>query len=429
MSYEKRSKKRLRKKTLRLSLILFIIFYFIFRSVPIIIAKNAKTILPEEGILIEKAKFESIIIKNEKVYEAYDSSLDFSVEEGKRVAAGVLIGSSKSGNISYLKKELEDVENAILTLSKSDKDRDILNSEKVKISEQKEDLIEDIQNNIALGKLGSINEIKGNVSLYNEKLNQVSFEKTLLGQGIDSLNQKKQELQEEIEKNNTSYYTQNSGIVSYKLDGYEQILIPKDFNNYTFDNLKIPEAIEEDKNHNEKVTIDNMSTFKLINGVEWFLAIKIPDINSIKSYELYEPIDIEFEDMEKELRGTIISINTDGNKSVLIVKFNTHLHEFYDLRFANINIIESKRDSLIVPTELIIEKDNQKGVYIKEINGIVKFRPIVVLGTEGDYTFVDKGNENRLISLSSEEDPVRTISLYDEIFINPNKIKEGQILN
>ena len=113
----------------------------------------------------------------------------------------------------------------------------------------------------------------------------------------------------------------------------------------------------------------------------------------------------------------------------MVIEFTDKLHDYYSIRFPEIEIIKSKVDGLKIPTKAVIDKDSIKGVYIKDKSGIVKFRPIKILGEEGNNTYVDLGDNNANITLEGAEKSVQTITLFDEIFVNTINIKEGQITN
>ena len=73
-----------------------------------------------------------------------------------------------------------------------------------------------------------------------------------------------------------------------------------------------------------------------------------------------------------------------------------------------------------------------KGVYIKDISGIVKFRPIKILASQNEHTIVSEGagiNSIIEIEVNGEVQKYITIRMYDEVFVNGSKIKEGLIIN
>lgn len=429
MSYERRKRRRVIKSSFRIAIIAFIFIYLAFRSIPILLANTAKTILPIEEVVIDIISSQGIVIKDEVVYKAEgNGQLDSKIKEGERVSAGIEIANiNLLADTSQLKLELIEIENAIAALSITDKDNGLLKNEKTKISEKQDKLIESIQIAINLGQYQLVNVSKTELSLYDSKANDIASENKLLGQSIEKLKEKREKLLEEVSSNNIKYYTTNSGIVSYVIDGYESIYLPKDFENYTFESLNL-EPIKVDNVVEKDVEIGS-AVFKMIDNFQWYLALKIENIKDILEYEVNDTITLQIENDDKELEATIIAINTSNSKAVIILRLNNYLHEYYNLRFPKVDIIKSKKQALKIPTKVIIEKGSQKGVYIKEINGIVKFRPINIISEVGDYTYIDRGDDRGYINVIGQEKALKTVSLYDEIFSRTNSIKEGQILN
>lgn len=429
MSYERRKRRRKIKSYFRIAIIAFIFIYLAFRSIPIFLANNAKTVLPIEDVVIKKLPSQGIIIKDEVVYKAKGTGqLDSSIKEGERVPAGIEIATiNLLEDTSQLKLKLIEIDNAIMSLSKTEKDNVIIKNEKNKISEKQDKLVENIQVAINLGQYEKINNTKRELTLYDSKANDISVDNKLIGQSLDKLKEKREILLEEINKNNIKYFTSNSGIVSYLIDGYENIYLAKNFENYTYEKLNL-DSINENSITDKDVDIGS-AVFKMIDNFQWFIALKIEDMADLIEYEIGQNITIQFENDPKELVGTIVAINESNDKGVIVLKLKDFLHEYYTLRFPKVEIIKSKKQALKIPSKVIIEKDGQKGVFIKEINGIVKFRPISIISEDKDYTFIDKGDSRGQINIPGQENAIKTVSLYDEIFSRTNNIKEGQILN
>lgn len=423
VSYEKRKKKRLTRRIIRITWISMILIYIIIRTGPILLAGYAKTILPEKGVLIKKDSYEAVVIKNEKVFNLEGSEMNPIIKEGERVPAGTEIADvSLILDNSTLKRELQEVENAIEALSRTESDNEILKSEQEKLEIMQTSLVEDIQKNISISNYAEIGKLKEELMQYNTKNKDVSFSNTLISQSLDNLYDRRDKLIEEIDNSTSKYYSSNAGIVSYKVDGYESILLPKEFENYTYESLNFS---SNDKNTKDKDEKSSISSFKVVDNHEFYLAIKIDDNKDIDDYKVNNSITIQLEE-DKDITGKIVCINNSGNKSVIVLLINDYVHEYYDLRFSDVNIIKYRKEGLKLPTKVITEKDGQKGVYIKEISGIVKFRPVSLLGEVDDYTYIDKGNINGNIVINGKE--YRTVSLYDEVFLNFKNIKEGQIL-
>lgn len=428
MSYEKRKKIRMKRRVFRTVVISFVLIYLIFRAVPSLLASNAKTILPEKGTLIEKFSAQGFMIKYETLVKSTSGGqLEIASTEGERVAAGIEVATVNSLNdTSSLRQELLQLEESISALEKSEKDNKIIVNEKEKIQEVQDSLVGELQNTIISGNFDDVYLLKGKIALYDEKNKDISFSNTLAGQSLENLKAKRDNISSEIKSNHIKYYSSHGGIISYIIDGYEEIYLPKDFENYTYDKLTSKE-LKNDTIKSE-VTVGE-PIYKIIDNFEWYMALKIEDFKQINGFEVGDIVTIEIKEDKLELRGKIVAINSSDNKGVMVVRFNTMLHNLYNIRFPNIDVIKYKKEGYKIPTKSIVDKDSTKGVYIKDKSGIVKFRPVVVIGEDDNYTYVDIGDNNGNITVKGKDQTLKTITLFDEIFLNVINIREGQILN
>jgi len=76
----------------------------------------------------------------------------------------------------------------------------------------------------------------------------------------------------------------------------------------------------------------------------------------------------------------------------------------------------------------VIEKDGLKGVYIRDISGIIRFRPIEIISEDDDYVYISTGDKNNYIFTGEGEEKVRTVRQFDEILLNPSYVEEGMII-
>lgn len=74
-----------------------------------------------------------------------------------------------------------------------------------------------------------------------------------------------------------------------------------------------------------------------------------------------------------------------------------------------------------------MEVNNQPGVYIRELNGLVKFRPINIVSQSDIDTIVETGDNKGYIENVNKKS-VRTVSAFDDVIDEPGNIEEGQIL-
>lgn len=418
MSYEKRRKYRARRKFLREILILFIVGYFIVRAIPGFIGIGIKTIYPEEDLVIDEVATEGIVIKKEDVYKV-ESEIkeDSKYGEGEKVPVGFVVTNLFTNEESERNREaLEKVKEAQKFKSLSPEDLELLEEKNKKIRYEQEAIAETIQENIK--EYGKIKELK-RVAIENNK-NYVEFDTNneYLNYTPEELVVKEQELSEKLKNTELNHSIQNSGLLTYNLDGYEGKYSSLEFDNYKYN---IFQSKEEGK-------IENLNGFKVIDNFYWYIAIKIENFKLLGELEENSLMEVSIDDNERFLLGKIMKINRTGNKGVVIVRFNNYLEEYYSKRFPIVKVIKSKETGLKIPSRTIIEQDGIKGVFIKEFNGIIRFRPIKVLKEKNDFTYVSKGRDG-YIELKNSDELKKTITLYDEIVLTPTNHFDGEIID
>jgi len=421
-------KKKGNKNLGRIILIIFIFGYIFFRAVPSLFAMAFKVVLPESLIVEDKAETKAIILKKENLYKAEANGyLEIINPEGNRVSKGSEVCKIQLvGEGSNVQQELKELEEKIQALKLVEKEKDIVKGDGEKLENSLDNLIYEIQEKINTGKYNEIEILKEKLALLYGKQQDISGENHLINTSIESLQKKKEALNKQLNNNALNYYTNESGIVSYKIDGYEEIFSFHNKDEYTYSDFKIESTNSYTRENGENVK-SGEAVFKIIDNFQWYAILKIEDFKKINVYEEGDNILLSNEKLNEEFKGKIIKINKDGNKGTILCKFNTGFHKIYDERFVDFDIIKYKYNGYKIPTKSIVEKDGIKGVYIKDISGIVKFKPVEIIKEEDKFTYVNSG-DNNFITIKGENKPVKTITTFDEILLNTKNIKEGMII-
>ncbi|NMB07827.1 MAG: hypothetical protein GX981_05535 [Tissierellia bacterium] len=428
MSRKEGRKKKGNKNLGRIILIIFIFGYIFFRAVPSLFAMAFKVVLPESLIVEDKAETKAIILKKENLYKAEANGyLEIINPEGNRVSKGSEVCKIQLvGEGSNVQQELKELEEKIQALKLVEKEKDIVKGDGEKLENSLDNLIYEIQEKINTGKYNEIEILKEKLALLYGKQQDISGENHLINTSIESLQKKKEALNKQLNNNALNYYTNESGIVSYKIDGYEEIFSFHNKDEYTYSDFKIESTNSYTRENGENVK-SGEAVFKIIDNFQWYAILKIEDFKKINVYEEGDNILLSNEKLNEEFKGKIIKINKDGNKGTILCKFNTGFHKIYDERFVDFDIIKYKYNGYKIPTKSIVEKDGIKGVYIKDISGIVKFKPVEIIKEEDKFTYVNSG-DNNFITIKGENKPVKTITTFDEILLNTKNIKEGMII-
>jgi len=429
MSQEERMNRRKRKKRIRYALFGFVLVYIFFRSVPSLFAIGTKTELPEKYSVDDKISTEAIIIKDETVYTSDGAGqVKFIAKEGERVPVGAkILELTLLSDTSQLKERLEEIENKIAVLSETGGENSREKDNGNKIKDGIDDVIDEIQASISREKFDIADDLKDKLISYYNKEMEISYDDTLIGYSLEALEKEKQEIEKQISNSIVNYYSKISGIVSYKFDGYEKdyTVANKDLYNYS-DFKSIKEQLKSSAT-GEKVEV-RQPIFKIINNFEWYMLIKIDNVDDIEGYKEGDSILLSGKDIIGNLRGHIEKISIEGDKGVILCRFNRNFENYYDKRYIKLDIIKNKYDSFRIKKKCVIEKDGLKGVYIKDISGIIRFRPIEIISEDEDYVYISTGDKNNYIYIEEGDKRLRTVRQFDEIILNPSYVEEGMIL-
>lgn len=429
MSQEEKMNRRKRKKRIRYALFGFVLVYIFFRSVPSLFAIGTKTELPEKYSVDDKISTEAIIIKDETVYTSDGAGqVKFIAKEGERVPVGAkILELTLLSDTSQLKERLEEIENKIAVLSETGGENSREKDNGNKIKDGIDDVIDEIQASISREKFDIADDLKDKLISYYNKEMEISYDDTLIGYSLEALEKEKQEIEKQISNSIVNYYSKISGIVSYKFDGYEKdyTVANKDLYNYS-DFKSIKEQLKSSAT-GEKVEV-RQPIFKIINNFEWYMLIKIDNVDDIEGYKEGDSILLSGKDIIGNLRGHIEKISIEGDKGVILCRFNRNFENYYDKRYIKLDIIKNKYDSFRIKKKCVIEKDGLKGVYIKDISGIVRFRPIEIISEDEDYVYISTGDKNNYIYIEEGDKRLRTVRQFDELILNPSYVEEGMIL-
>jgi len=427
MSQEERRKRRVRKQKIKLAFVGFVFLYLLLRSIP---SLGYKTKLPEKQTIYEKIESEAILIKDEKVYSAEgEGKLKIYTKEGQKVPVGQKIAEIYLlDDKSALMNRLEEVDRKIEVLSEVEGENLSSDRDLEKVENNLKDTIDEMQASIYNKEYDKAVLLKNELLTYYDKQKNISGDNTLVENSLDSLKQQREDIMKQINSNIIEYNSDRSGILSFKIDGYENKFTKSNRDAYGYKDFE--NLTEEYKavSNNENVEV-GQPIFKIINNFEWYMLIKIDNISNIESYEEGKSIVVSCKDIEGELKGRIIKIKKNGNKGTILCKFDRDFQYFYDKRIIDVDIILSKHESYKIPRKALTELNGAKGVYIKDVSGIVKFRPVKVLKEDDEYAYIRVGDKDGMLSLAKDGELIKTVTQFDEILINPSKVAEGMIIN
>ncbi len=405
--------------------------YLLFRMFPVFSIANHKTITAENGIIEELVSSKAVIIKDELVLKSEtQGTVSFIRKEGEKVGKGTQIAKINRTENSPYSRELEEIDKQIELLKKTSDSKEMFNKDKAKAQDNIDIIIDELQNSILKGNYDNASIYKNTLLKSIDKQQLVTGQKNLMSQSIDGLLKRKESIMKNMEKADIISYSPKAGILSYELDGLEEIFSVNKINEYELSNFRIIDGSKKNLAEEKEVKYGE-PIYKIIDNFTWYAMTEV-DAKDVDKLEEGKIVHVRLNNDEKKIISRIVKIIKEKDKCLIILKFTDFLHEHYKERYIDIHIIKNTFEGLIIPNKSITEKDGIKGVYIKDISGIVKFRPVKILTSDDEHTIVSdgEGNSSQIeLNVNGKIQKFTTLQMFDEIFINGSKIKEGAILN
>ncbi|WP_313347110.1 HlyD family efflux transporter periplasmic adaptor subunit [Sedimentibacter sp.] len=401
------------------SLIAVCIVIYIFQS----LHGSVETVVAVKGDLENIIKAEGIIVKDERIYNAtLDGSVTYYYEEGSKVKQGQLIANlNTDSNSVQINKQIAEIEAAINSKKKNPEVAAVATKEALTLYE------DDIQDSILKNEFDNMYNIVGQVDNNGAVfVNQGTYD----SYDINQLENMKKDLEKSISTHKVPYYSAKAGIITYKIDGLEEVYNIEDVYNLTASSTLKKEYTVSDKFNKETVSA-NEGILKIIRNFDYYIAATVDNEKAkLFSENKYIKTRIHSDGQQYEVWGFIKKINYGSEQSVLILYFDDYFYKIYDERYVDLELITDIYEGIKINTESLTEKDGMTGVYVQDASNIIKFFPIEIIGMDENFTIVALGeyvekDERRLINVDGKR--YFTVKIFDKVISDPEMVYEGQI--
>ncbi|NLK73201.1 MAG: hypothetical protein GX285_09310 [Clostridiales bacterium] len=391
-------------------IILFVLIYFVpnfgdtFQRTRIATYDTIQIIDNIEGYVIRD---ESVVFSN------IGGEIHYNVSDGENVKKGSEILRVNIQPIDpKTESKLEVINQRIESINSGGS---IFENDIEKIEAQIKVYINDIRIAKDDGNLSEVRKISDKIDRLTDKKDIILKNTGLNSSSIENLEAERGQLQNIIDQSVVSFKTNNSGVISYYIDGYESEFTPLSMYLLKKDALAKMDVEAQDI-YREK-TFANEPLFKIINSSEWYVVTWVNN-NRINNYKKGNTVYLNLP--YKQTEGIIYDIIKDNeNENLVIIQLDHYYPEFWKLRKIDTEIIVANYEGLSIDNDSIVEKDGQAGVYIIDIDGQHTFRPIKIVGSDDKKTIVESGYY--YIQKENGSEKIKTIDLYDEILRNANK--------
>ncbi|WP_019214648.1 HlyD family efflux transporter periplasmic adaptor subunit [Fenollaria massiliensis] len=371
--------------------------------------KDVKTETPVEEVFYNSVVMNAALIKTEEVYQAgRHSYFTTQAKEGEKVKKGL-------ENLSVTKSANDVIDKKLAAINKRLKDLDYDTSDDI-----------GLDNKVMTSKIKAL-QISINQKRY-EDLSQIlnsteddedKYYESIKNYSIDKLLEMKDELLINKRSDAPSIRVSMSGIVSYFIDGLED-----KYTNKNFDAIFEKDLLEDSKSYsinkaqsNDKFKIfDNFS----MNILAFSNNEKLEDVN------VNDVVLIEWDLTGTKTYARVLKKEKVDKTYKFLLNIRERISELYKDRFSKMEIIFDEYKTFKLPKSALIDKGSEKGVYIKDIDNTIRYKRVLLVGSDRDNIYVMRTDDNGLMKYKKLK--FRSIKYYDEVVVFPSTVKEGDIL-
>lgn len=405
--------KKNKKFLIIICIIIFIIIFCVYKLI-VFVQNPTDTFRVEQGKIFQEENSIGYIIREETIIKGsnYKNGIEQIKTEGERVARDEAIFRYYSSKEESLVNKIKDLDIKI---------DEAISNEKGLFSSDTKALEKQIENNIFLlreeNSIQVINKVKKEISNSVLKKAKMTGELSPSGSYLKKLINERSQYENQLNEGSEYLKSTISGVVSYKVDGYEEILFPNDFSNL---NVELLESI---KLKTGQIVADSKESAKIINNFQCYIACVL-DSRQAKNAKTGDDIKLRLPN-NAEVSSKIEYLFDDKGKRVIVFKIDKQVQELISYRKISFDIIWWSDSGKKIPNDSIgyEEKGENLISYITRIRNGYKDKILVKILRQNDkYAIVDNYTSTELKELGYSDEEIsdrRTLTLYDEILKKP----------
>lgn len=410
---EKKSKRKINIKLITVSIIAIIFIICFAYNIIALFVNPTDTFMIENGNISDSEETVGYLIRDEKLFQGqnYKNGISQIKTEGQRVAKGDPIFRYYTNNEEFLIQKIAELDIQIQdALGQSS---NIYSSDIASLDRQIEEKLSQISK---FNKKNDIEEYKKEINTALIKKAKLAGDLSPSGSYIKELISKRSKYEEQLNSGSEYIEATVSGLVSYKVDGLEEMLTPDCFESLTeeyLNSLKLKTG--------EMIPSSNESG-KIVNNYNCYIATILKS-EEAKSAEVNDNVQLVLSTGD-EVKATIdyIAEQKSGN-NLIIFKITSGVEKLINYRKISLEVVWWNANGLKVPNSSIVERDGKNYIIRKRV-GYIDDILIKVLKRANNYSIIENYTSLELKELgySTEEiKNMKSISLYDEILLKPSK--------
>lgn len=412
--------KKIKKKKVVIAILsLLLVIFLILISFTKILKNPSDVSLVETGKIEEEESVEGYIIRSEKVIKGnnYKNGIVQIKAEGEKVAKNSPVFRYYTKGEDELIEKIEDLDIKIQEAMSNQ--TDIFSSDMKVLETQIEEKIDDIY---TMKDIQKINEYKKDINSDITKRAKIAGELSPAGSYIKQLIEERKNYENELNNGAEYINATDSGLVSYRVDGLEEILTPEKFSSLSvsmLENLNIKTG---------QIIGTSNEAGKIINNYECYIAC-IMDSERAKNSKVGDELELMIDD--QIIDAKIQYVTDENDKRIIVFKIERDVEELVNYRKISLDVIWWSKSGWKVPVSVLYteetpiannsdtKEENKKVYYVyRNRGGYLDKIYVKVLKDNGIYAIIDNYKDSELKELGYTSEQLKnrvTLKLYDEV--------------
>lgn len=412
-------KMKFNKKVIIYIAIFLVVIYLIY-TIYLLIKQPTDVFTIEEGTLYSEETDIGYVIRDEVVIqgENYKNGMEKIKAEGERVAVNEAVFRYYTKNEDSLKEKIAELDTKIQEAmqNQTQTENGLLKADMISLETQIEQKLLEIS---SINDTTKLEEYKKEINELITKKANIAGELSPQGSYLKELIEERKNYENELNSGAEYVNSSKSGVVSYKVDGLEDVLKPTE---ECFATLT-KEYLENLDLKTGKIVPTNEESGKIIDNTYCYIAT-ISNTEEAKNAEVGDKVKVRLPSAS-EVSAEITYVLQENDDRVLILKIEKGVEELISYRKISFDLIWWSENGLKVPNQAIV-KENDLAYVVRNRAGYLN-KLLVKVKKEGEkYSIVEPYDTEELKELGFSNDEIisyRKISLYDEVILNPDLTK------
>lgn len=416
MKEEKINKNREKKKNkLIIKILLFILALYIAYTVYLLMKKPSDIWTVENGSISSEETAVGYVIRDESVVKGtdYKNGMIQIISEGQKVAKGQSVFRYFGANEEDIENQIKDID---LQIQSKISGQTITYSADMKLLDNQ--IGQKVQELSKMSDMHKIEEYKKNIETIVAKKASLIADVASNGTEIKTLLNQRNTLNQKLESNTEYINAPSSGIVSYRVDGIEDVLKSND-EDFSYLNQSLLDGLNLKVG---KIISTSSEAGKVMDNFKSYVAV-VMNSDLAKSAKAGNNVKIRLSN-NTEVSASIsyVSSQNDQGNVIIVFKLDRLPEEFINYRKVTLDIIWWNDSGFKIPNQTIAKKDGLN--YIVENNAGYLTKILVKVKSSNDkYSIVTtySTDELREIGYTTQEiNSYKKVTIYDEILMYPN---------